>query len=261
MRAVTYVSCIFGFVQLFAKAANPLLPSFIHMCTGYLHVHPSTSIYASVCFYLNSCLNNLSHIVYKEHIFVLCMCVFNCRWELSLWRLTGRGGGAFKVFLVPRDYVQSCFQFTIGRWVAGWRCLQGSKQAGAHITSLQMPFFSSPALSLSSYSQPFLLLSCSPHLLPILPLLLSSHLLAVSFISSWLLCFCSCMFLLHSLSFFHTSSLLCHHCQFVWFPFAFITSIRWTTIWFIATERVSLFFNCSTFTLYHIIYLFIFFHI
>lgn len=74
-------------------------------------------------------------------------CVKNLHSVRLCWSVAGNwavvdGPSKCRVFLVSRDSVWSCFQFAIGRWVAGWRRLQGSRQARAHIPSLQISFFS-----------------------------------------------------------------------------------------------------------------------
>lgn len=61
------------------------------------------------CLPLCPSLNSFSHPYY------VCVC---CCWEGIMCRLTGlheRSLQKRRVFLVPKDYVQSCFQFAIGR--------------------------------------------------------------------------------------------------------------------------------------------------
>lgn len=143
--------------------------------SAFLHVSIHMCVSAQSMIPVSQCIENL-HCVY------VCLSVAE-NWACGDWQAEVDGPSKCWVFLVPRDYVWSCFQFAIGRWAAGWRRLQGSREARAHIPSLLIHFFSFLALGLLSYSKTFLLLLLTPPSPPPVP-----HPLAVS---SWLLCVCS----------------------------------------------------------------------
>lgn len=80
-----------------------------------------------------------------------------------------------------------CFQFAIGRWMAGWRRLQGTRQARAHFPHCKS--FSFPlSLLVSHLILRLFFYSLAPD--SSLPSFCPRP-LAVSFISSWLMCVCS----------------------------------------------------------------------